>query len=86
MTLILPSWFKQRQGTAEAAGDNLYRLTGPNLAPAFLGIRQVEGGKWQAFLRLAENGPDAAVSEAHFDTIPDAWEAAFELYRINVIV
>jgi hypothetical protein len=86
MALIVPSWFKQRQCTAEPAGENLYRLTGPNLAPAFLGIRQAEAGKWLAFLRLAETGPDAAATEARFDTPSDAWEAAFELYRLAVIV
>jgi hypothetical protein len=86
MSLILPSWFKQRQAKAEPAGENCYRLTGPNLGPAWIGIRQAEGGRWLASLRFAEDGPDAAVTESRFETVGDAWEAAFELYRTAVIV
>jgi hypothetical protein len=86
MSLILPSWFKQRQGKAEPAGDNVYRLTGPNLRPADIGVRADGGGKWSAFLRFDPDGPDAAATEPLFETAFDAWEAAFELYRTRVVV
>jgi hypothetical protein len=86
MPLILPTWFKQRQGQAEAAGDNLYRLSGPNLRQAFIGVRQGEAGRWHAFLRFAADTPDAVVTESRFDNLGDAWEAAFELFRTTVVV
>jgi hypothetical protein len=86
MTLTVPTWFKQRQATAEPAGDHQYRLFGPNLTVAFVGIRQADTGKWLAFLRTAADGPDADVTEPRFDTVFDAWDAAFELYRTRVVV
>ena len=86
MTVILPSWFKQRQGKAEAVGDNLYRLTGPNLRESYVGIRRADGGPWAAFLRFTPDGPDAAATEPSFETEYDAWEAAFELHRAHVVV
>jgi hypothetical protein len=86
MSPILPSWFKQRQAKAEEAAENLYRLTGPNLREAFIGIRREENGHWLAFLRYAAGGSDAAVTEPRFQTLYDAWEAAFELFRTGVVV
>ena len=47
MSLILPSWFKQRQAKAEPAGDNVYRLTAPQLREAFIAIRQGADGRWE---------------------------------------
>jgi hypothetical protein len=86
MSLILPSWFKQRQGKAEEAGENVYRLTGPNLRKSYIGLRPAGDGRWLAFLRFTPDGPDAAVSPASFATLYDAWEAAFELHRTAVVV
>jgi hypothetical protein len=86
MVQELPFWFKQRQCKAEPAGDNGLRVTGPNLGECFLLIRQGEGGRWQAALRQAADGPDIATTEARFPTDEDAWMAAFELYRTHVIV
>jgi hypothetical protein len=85
MTPVLPFWFKQRQCKAEPAGDNQLRVSGPNLGEAFLAIRP-QGSRWQAVLRLAADGPEAAASEPDLPTPEEAWEAAFELYRTQVIV
>jgi hypothetical protein len=86
MAVILPSWFKQRQGKAEAVGENLYRLTAPNLRESYVGIRGEGGGPWTAFLRFTPEGPDAAATAPSFATEYDAWEAAFELHRAHVVV
>lgn len=86
MALVTPMWFKQRQGKAEEAGENTYRLTGPNLREAFIRIRQGADGLWAASLHYAADGPAVAATEAEIATPYDAWEAAFEIYRNQVIV
>jgi hypothetical protein len=86
MTLILPSWFNQRQGKAEAAGTDTYRLSAPNLKPALISIQRGENGKWSAALRPAEDGPVVASMELDSPRPEEAWEAAFELYRRQVVV
>jgi hypothetical protein len=86
MALVLPMWFKQRQGKAEEAGENTYRLTGPNLREAFISIRKADNGLWAASMRYALDGPEIAVTEPEIGTAYDAWEAAFEIYRNHVIV
>ncbi len=86
MALVTPSWFKQRQAKAEPAGDNTYRLFGPNLPECFLSIRRGENGRWLGALRFQADGPDAATTEPAFERESDAWEAAFELYRDQVII
>src|SRR5262245_40200668 len=85
MQPTLPSWFKQRQAKAEAAGDNTFRLTGPNLREAYISIRQAENGRWSAALRPAATEPETAVTEPVFEKPSAAWEAAFELYRSHVV-
>jgi hypothetical protein len=82
---ILPFWFKQRQCKAEPAGDNALRVSGPNLGEAFLSIRP-EANHWRAAMRLNANGPDVAVTDADIPSEEEAWNAAFELYRTQVIV
>jgi hypothetical protein len=86
MQPILPSWFKQRQCKAEAVGTETYRLTGPNLAEFFIAIRKNDNGLWSAALRRTADGPELAATDASFNTPGEAWEAAFELYRLHVIV
>jgi hypothetical protein len=61
-------------------------LTGPNLGEAFILIRQAENGQWQAAFRLAADGPDLATTEPEIPGPKEAWAAAFELYRLHVIV
>jgi hypothetical protein len=86
MEVVTPSWFKQRQAKAEPAGANTYRLFGPNLPECFLSIRRGPNGKWYGALRYEADGPDVAVTDAVFERDYEAWEAAFELYRVQVIV
>jgi hypothetical protein len=86
MSLIVPSWFNQRQGKAEAAGDNSYRLSAPNAKAALIGIQRGDNGHWSAALRLAEDGAVVASTEPEFLRPQEAWEAAFELYRRQVVV
>lgn len=86
MEPISPSWFKQRQGKAEKVGEDVYRLTAPQLADYFIAIRRGEDGRWTAALRAQADGPDLAVTEPADQSRGDAWGAAFELYRTHVVV
>ena len=85
MEPTIPFWFKQRQCKAEPAGDHALRVTGPNLAETFLRVEPV-GDRWRAALRLAADGPDASYTDAILPTPKEAWDAAFELYRVRMIV
>jgi hypothetical protein len=85
MEPILPTWFKYRQGKAEAAGTHSYRLTAPNLADAFLSIRATQNDRWQGVVRLTADGPDLGVSAPGLGNPGEAWEAAFELYRQHIV-
>ena len=83
---VFPFWFKQRQCKAEPhGGDNVLKVTGPNLGEAFLFISPGENNTWRAGLRTTPEGPDVALTEPEFADPDDAWEAAFELYRTHVI-
>ena len=89
----IPFWFKQRQGKAEPAGDNLLRLKAPNIPEAFIGIRQLLPGRWhdgsgrevegilQPILRETPDGADLGPANLAFASSQEAWEAAFEMYR-----
>jgi hypothetical protein len=84
--LIPPFWFLQRQGKTEPAGTDTIRLIAPNLKEAFIGIRKGDNGLWSAFLRSTADGLDSATTAAEFAQAEDAWNAAFELYRVSVVV
>jgi hypothetical protein len=86
MEPILPSWFKQRQGKAEKVGEDVYKLTAPNLADTFIAIGAGGNGRWSAALRQQTAGPDVAATPPEHPSRGDAWEAAFELYRTHVVV
>lgn len=86
MPLVTPFWFKQRQAKAEEVGPDLYKLSGPNLKEAFVGIRRADNGRWQAFLRTSADGEDLSATDAILETPYDAWEAAFEIYRNHMII
>jgi hypothetical protein len=86
MPLTVPSWFKGRQGTAEAINPETYKLTAPNVREAFITIRPADNGKYVAALRYAPDGPDVASSTPSLETPSEAWEQAFELYRTLLIV
>jgi hypothetical protein len=85
MDLVLPFWFKQRQAKVEPAGPDVVRVTAPNQQEAFLLIRQEANGRHAAALRLAAAGPDVAATGAEYDTPGEAWNAAFELYRSELV-
>ncbi len=84
--LVTPSWFKQRQCKLESVGENLFRISGPNLPETFLGLRRRGDGLLQGYLCAQKDGPDEVVTERDFDSEYNAWEAAFELYRQKIII
>jgi hypothetical protein len=84
--LTTPFWFDQRQLQAESVGEEFYRITGPNAPEMFLGVRKADNGNYQAYLRAEKDGADLATTDAELPTLYNAWEAAFELYRGQVIV
>jgi hypothetical protein len=86
MGVVPPTWFKQRQGKAEEAGENRFHLTGPNLGEAFISIRPGDNGRWAAVLLKAAEGPEIAATEPVIDSPYDAWQAAFELYRNYLVI
>jgi hypothetical protein len=91
-TLTVPFWFKQRQAKADPVGegagngDELYRVTAPNMAEAFLGIRKGDNRRWQGFIKQKADGPDLQATAAEFETPGAAREAAFELFRQRFVV
>jgi len=86
MALTVPSWFKGRQGKAEAAGPDTYKLTAPNVRDAFVSVRRADNGRYVAALRLEPDGPEVEHSMAALEGEYDAWEQAFEMYRLRLIV
>jgi hypothetical protein len=86
MEPILPSWVKQRQGKAEKVAGDVYRLTAPNLPESFIAILPGGNGRWSAILRAKQDGPDLAATPAEHENPGDAWAAAFELFRIHLVV
>jgi hypothetical protein len=83
---IPPFWFRLRQGKAEPAEPGTYRLTAPNLSEAFIGIRQAENGRWLPILKRSTNGANLAETPQDFATPQEAWDAAFEVYRVHFVV
>jgi hypothetical protein len=86
MEPTLPTWFKYRQGKAEPASANVLKLTAPNLPEAFVAIRAAENGNYQGAFRMTAGGPDEAATQHVFTTPEEAWSAAFELYRNQIVV
>ena len=86
MALVTPFWFKQRQGVAETAGTELYKLTGPNLREGYVGILKGDNGQWAAFLRGSPDGEDLHNTGYVIDTAYNAWGAAFEIFRDYMII
>jgi hypothetical protein len=86
MAVSPPFWFKNRQCKAEPIGEDTLKVTGPNLAEAFLRIAKGDGDHYLAALRMTADGQDVAVTPAEMKDPRAAWDAAFELYRTHVIV
>jgi hypothetical protein len=85
MEPTLPTWFKYRQGKAEPAGENTLKLTAPNLPDEFIAIRRAENGNYQGIYRNTAAGPDVTVTQTEYVVPGEAWGAAFELYRNQVV-
>ena len=81
IVLDVPFWFKQRQAKAEEIGPGTYRVTGPNLPEAVVGVRITDDLHWQAYLRAKADCPEVATLPRTFKSARDALSAAFELYR-----
>jgi len=81
-----PFWFLQRQGKMENVDTETLRLTAPNMAEAFLGIRKGADGRWAGVLLQAATGPELARSRDTYSLPQAAWEAAFELHRVQHVV
>jgi hypothetical protein len=87
MEPIPPFWFKQRQCKAEPLnGGTMLKVSGPNLGEAYLYIQPVEAQRWRAGLRSAPDAADLRTTEAEMRSPQQAWNAAFELYRLQAIV
>lgn len=86
MSLVVPSWFKQRQGKAEPVGELVYKVTAPNTRAAFVAVRPDGNGRYAAAVQEAADGPELDATQPIFSNPFDAWEAAFELYRRALIV
>lgn len=84
MNVVLPTWFKGRQGKTEPAGENMLRLTGPNLVEGVIGIRP-EGAGWKAFVRARPDGEDVGAAAVPLVHPNEAWGAAFELFRNHFV-
>jgi hypothetical protein len=86
MAVIVPSWFKGRQGKAEEVRPGLVKLNAPNLREWYLGIRRLDMGGWLTFLRIEPDGADTVAVEVDRMLEQEAWDAAFEVYRNQVII
>jgi hypothetical protein len=62
------------------------RLAAPNLAEAFVGIQKTAEGTWAPVYNNSAEGVNLATSDISFDTSQEAWEAAFEVYREQLVV
>jgi hypothetical protein len=86
MEPTLPFWFKQRQAKLEPVGEKTFKVTAPNQGEAYLQLRPGENGCWAAALRATPDGADLDRTEPEFEKEDEAWQAAFELYRRNLVV
>jgi len=86
MELDIPFWFKQRQAQATEISPGTYRVTGPNLPEAVIGVRLTDELRWQSFLREKADGPEVAVSLPTYPNAREALATAFELYREKYVV
>ncbi len=83
---VPPFWFHMRQGKVECVNENTLRLTAPNLAEHFIHINRDEDGRFSADVSATVDGPPLVTSTETFASADEAWSAAFELYRMLVVV
>ena len=82
----LPFWFRQRQGKSEAIGEEMLRLTAPNMPEAFVGIQKDVDDRWRPLVRRTADGENLASMDVTYKTPSEAWEAGFEVYREVFVV
>jgi hypothetical protein len=84
----LPFWMLQRQIVAESVNDHTVRLTGPILPPCEVTVApRAEGGFRLVVERCGESGKTlVAEAESTQPAADAAWQAAFEIYRQQIIV
>jgi hypothetical protein len=85
MKLDLPFWFRQRQAKAEELAQGSYKVSGPNLPDGVVSIRIAHDLNWRGHLQAKADGPELA-STNEYPTANEAMAAAFELYRVHMIV
>jgi hypothetical protein len=85
MTLDLPFWFRQRQAKAEELAQGSYKVSGPNLPEGVVSIRIGDDLKWRGLLQSKADGPEVATT-GDYSSAKEAMAAAFDLYRIHMIV
>ena len=85
MTLDLPFWFKQRQAKAAELSTRTFKVTGPNLPDAVIGVKMTDDLHWRAFVKNKDDGPELAASEDELPSAREALAAAFELYRQQMV-
>jgi hypothetical protein len=86
----LPFWMRQRQIVAEPVNEHTVRLTGPILPACEVTVQPGGNAENASYLLRVEKVSDAGkevLAEAT-SSLPreEAWQAAFELYRQQVIV
>lgn len=86
----LPFWMRQRQIVAEPVNEHTVRLTGPILPACEVTVQPGAGEETTGYLLRVEKANEAGkevIAEAK-SSLPreEAWQAAFELYRQQVIV
>jgi hypothetical protein len=85
MILDLPFWFRQRQAKAEELAQGSYKITGPNLPEGVVSIRIGDDLNWRGLLQAKAGGPEVAAT-GDYPTAKEALAAAFELYRVHMII
>jgi hypothetical protein len=63
----------------------MFKLKAPNFEPAYILIRPAPDGGWHGSVRRAPDGPDVDSTVRSYAKRPDAWQAAFELYRCHFV-
>lgn len=85
MIPLRPSWFAQRQGKVEGLTEDSAKLSAPNVPERFIGVRSASIQHWTGWLKESPDAEPIAATSVEYDNVTDAWNAAFELYRVHVI-
>lgn len=87
MTVVVPTWFKGRQGKIEEVSPGVLKLSAPNLKEWYLALHRTTDGHWLAALRPGADASDAVTQSLDASRSEyEAWDAAFEVYRNHVVI